>query len=254
MIRWCAFCQRYLGETAPHDRYDVTHGVCERCAAAGAGGDADAARRLASLRAYFQKVARCHNAPSFPPGRLLEEGRALGIDPFDLLIGVLQPALYRMGRLWASSAASVSEEHRLTAVCADVIALVRDEQLRANPLRTEAHPRFLLANVEGNTHTLGVQIVELFLLSRGIAAQAHYPGLPASEIRALAASLQPRIVGLSCATTDQLATLPGIAQELAGLLTPPTGVAGGFAVLAGPGFPTGVGLQIAPQLESLLAR
>src|SRR5580765_6969514 len=31
MFRWCAYCQRLIGEREPFARYEVTHGICPRC-------------------------------------------------------------------------------------------------------------------------------------------------------------------------------------------------------------------------------
>lgn len=31
MIRWCSYCQKFLGERAPFDDPSFTHGICERC-------------------------------------------------------------------------------------------------------------------------------------------------------------------------------------------------------------------------------
>ena len=33
MLRWCSYCQKYLGETAPLEDYRVSHGICQACEA-----------------------------------------------------------------------------------------------------------------------------------------------------------------------------------------------------------------------------
>ena len=31
MIRWCAYCVRFMGEGPPHDDFSLTHGICSAC-------------------------------------------------------------------------------------------------------------------------------------------------------------------------------------------------------------------------------
>lgn len=230
MIRWCSYCQRYQGEVEPYEDFSLTHGVCASCVEGGAVLDPGLPDRVEPIKAFLLRLARAGSDPGAAPA-LLEEGRALGVPWLDLLMGVVQPALYQMGVRWSASLASVAEEHRLTAVCASLITLVAEAQPGAGGLRQSTAPAALLVNAEDNFHTLGVQVVEVALLSAGVPVFCVYPGLPVREIAALAVSLRPRVVGVSVALPEQL----GSVRELASLLDRtegprPTLVAGGHGV------------------------
>lgn len=230
MIRWCSYCQRYQGEVEPYEDFSVTHGVCPACLDSGAVLDPDLPDRVEPLKAFLQRVTHAGSDPGAAPA-LLDEGRSLGVPWVDLLLGLVQPALYQMGERWSGSLASIAEEHRLTAVCASLISLVAEAQAGAARLRQSPAPAALLVNAEDNFHTLGVQVVEVALLAAGVPVFCVYPGLPAREVAALAASLRPRVVGVSVALPEQL----GSVRELAALLDRtegprPTLVAGGHGV------------------------
>ncbi len=229
MIRWCAYCQRYLGEAEPYEDFSLTHGVCPACLEGGAVLDPALPDRVEPLKAFLSRVAHAGSNPSAAPA-LLEEGRALGVPWLDLLMGIVQPALYQMGLRWSTSLASIAEEHRLTAVCASLITLVAEAQSGTAHLRQSATPAALLVNAEDNFHTLGVQMVEVALLAAGVPVFCVYPGLPAREVAALAASLRPKVVGVSVALPGQLDSVRELASRLDRQEPRPTLVCGGYGV------------------------
>jgi len=231
MIRWCSYCQRYQGESEPFEDFSLTHTVCEACLASDAVLDDGLPERVEPIRQFFRQVAEAGADPSAAP-KLFADGLNLGLPPADLLMGILQPALYLMGERWAESTASVYEEHRLTGICATMIQLACQRQPDFAALRQSASPRVLLVNADGNYHTLGVQVVEFFLLSHGVPVFTVFPGLPAREVQALAESLRPKVIGMSVALPTQLGSVREIGEKLGAL---PAGVrpklvAGGFGV------------------------
>ena len=32
MLKWCAYCQQFTGESPKYDDFSITHGLCARCA------------------------------------------------------------------------------------------------------------------------------------------------------------------------------------------------------------------------------
>ena len=235
MIRWCSYCQRYQGESPPFDDFALTHGICDSCLAADIMMDSSALDRIQPVVSFFRRVANAHRHRE-SSAALLEEGLGLGIGPWDLLLGVIQPALQSMGRRWASALAAVSDEHVLTATCAEILALM-NRQPGLGALRRSAIPEILLVNAEGNFHTLGIQFVEFFLLTRGIHVQVIYPGLPTREVVELVRSARPRKLGISCSLPAQLDSARRTAEAIVALPEEdrPQVFVGGFALHASTG-------------------
>ena len=46
MIRWCAYCQKYIGEVEPFDRFEISHGICRRCVASGLFTEKDPVQQI----------------------------------------------------------------------------------------------------------------------------------------------------------------------------------------------------------------
>jgi methanogenic corrinoid protein MtbC1 len=251
MIRWCAYCQRYQGEAEPFDHYAITHTICGRCVTDGAY-EADAIARIEPIRAFFERVPRSGTEPGLTAAALVDEGAALGIDPVDLLLGIVQPVLHRIGHRWARSEATVAEEHRVTMLCGGVIQRIV-EGAGNQALRNSRTPDVLLTVVDGNQHTLGVQILEVMLLRSGVSTFAVYPGLPPAEIVALARTLRPRVVAISAALPQQIQPALEAAERLAGERAggPPV-VVGGLALRGGMELPRGAPLLARPDVRTLL--
>lgn len=228
MIRWCAYCQKHQGEAPPFDDFEITHGICDPCRATGVAADAAAIDRLRPVTAFYRRVAESARDGA-SAAELMEAGLRLGLAPWDLLVGILQPALRRMGRLWAEGAATVADEHRLTATCAAILALLHGSQPGFAALRQA--PVVLLVNAEGNFHTLGIQLVEFFLLSRAVPVLAVHPGLPTAEVLQLVQVIRPAKLGISCALQAHLDSARATSAALAALpeRERPALYVGGFA-------------------------
>jgi methanogenic corrinoid protein MtbC1 len=231
MIHWCAYCQKHLGEIAPYDRFEISHGICKTCLEGKVLLDREALDRIRPVAAYYQKIADAYKR-SESPSELLEEGLQLGLDPWDLLVGILQPALRSMGERWAQAAATVAEEHQLTAACAEILALMKARQPEVKAMQESASPEVLLVNAEGNSHALGLQMVEFYLAAHSVPVMALQQGLPAQEVLQIVASARPRTVGISCALPAQLASVCRTAEAIAALPEEyrPRVFVGGFAL------------------------
>lgn len=231
MIRWCAYCQRYIGESAPYDRYDFTHGICRQCVTTHAVLDDAGVARMRPVADYYLKVGEVAYQGDAPK-ELLEEGLGLGLDPWDLLMGIVTPALRRIGERWANGEVPPTAEFRLSQCTSDLLGLLSERQPHFRTLREAPRPEVLLVSPRGKGHNLGLQLVAFFLLNRGISVKVLPACLPTAELVAMAAHLEPRKVGISCALAEQLPPTREIVNALAEL---PEGVrplvyVGGFAL------------------------
>lgn len=253
MIRWCAYCQRYQGDVEPLDDYSVTHTICEDCLAEGSLLRASPPS-IKAIQAFFSRIARSGVEPMLTAAEVVAQGDALGLDPVDLLLGVVQPVLHQIGDRWARSEATIAEEHRVSALCSSVIQTMIARETDLAALRKAQPPAVLLVVAEGNQHTLGAQVLEVFLLHHHVPTYAVYPALPTHEIVALAQRLQPRVVAISAAMPEQIASASIVAEQLSALppAERPLVVVGGRALVGGPSLPAGAPLIACNDVHALL--
>jgi len=98
-------------------------------------------------------------APSEAAG---DEALAAGLRPSDAIVGVLHPALGRIGQLRASSVVTVADEHRFTD-----FALRPIDRLRL-PSPPAQRPLVLLAVLPENHHHVRVRMLQVLTWERGI--------------------------------------------------------------------------------------
>lgn len=237
MFRWCAYCWTFLGERAPFEDLSATHGICEGCVARDALSDADALTRMRPLAVFHADMVRVatDEAP-VDVEAILARGSALGIRPLDLLVGILQPALYEVGRLWEEGRLRPAQEARLTSLCRSVLdTLTERERARA---QTFGRP-ILLLTARGNVHDLGIRILAYALLCANRDARV-LPRPPTAEdaarecVRTNAAS-----VGVSLGTPDQRAYVEELVR-LRDALCPTTVIVVGGRGASGESAPAGV--------------
>lgn len=137
---------------------------------------------------------------------MLDQAQKAGLKNDSILIGMLQPALYRAGLEWQNSEMSVAEEHRLTAWCEGVFSLLIPASQPTPPID------LLILQPRGNAHTIGARFAAVGLGARGLTAVALDPATPLAAVLERVLALQPRFIGISCA-------LPGHVQEATELVT-----------------------------------
>lgn len=231
MIRWCAYCQKFLGEAPPFGEFTLTHGVCAPCKVGAAGITSAKARDLRALAGYYAELRDATRHSFERAGSVLDRGLELGLAPIDLMMGMLQPALYDMGQRWAVGERRVADEHQLTALSSAILDLAFERRPELAALRQSPKPAVLLVCAEGNAHALGLRIVEYHLLDRGLPVFIVTPGLPAAEVCELTRVLRPQVLGVSVALPDQIPGLRVLGAALAASGEPmPTLVAGGNAL------------------------
>jgi len=218
MIRWCAYCQNYLGEAEPFDKFRISHGICSKCVESGIIEDKTAQDRLRRLSGFFTDLRReAREGISSHPKDWVNKASELGIKPESLLVGLLQPALYEIGELWLKGEVSVATEHRFSAFAEELIHVIYQNYPGLSANRRAGQPDVLLTNADGNYHTLGVKFMEIGLLAAGLNTHALLPGLPTAEILRQAALLKPKALGLSVCMPSQVELIKELSGAVAGL-------------------------------------
>lgn len=113
---------------------------------------------------------------------------------------LIQPALYEIGRRWQMNEISVAQEHLATATAQSVMM-----QALAHAMVEEPNGRTaVLACVEGNQHSIGLQMVADALHLSGWRVQYLGANVPTVDLLRHIGLLRPDLVGLSVAFAHQL--------------------------------------------------
>lgn len=127
----------------------------------------------------------------------------------DVALCVLQPALYRVGDLWADGHLSVTTEHvGSNLIRAHLAQLVR---ISPPPLRDE---RIVVGCAPGELHDIGALMLALFLRRRGFDVVYVGASVEPQSLLADVAREQPAAVCLSASTTQSVTSLASLADQL----------------------------------------
>ena len=215
MFRWCAYCQHLIGEAEPLESYKFSHGICPACEIALESGPEPTPESLAAAHLLSQLMAGGVGSDEGRIESFLEEAERFGLRPSDILIGVIQPALYEIGRLWETNEITVGDEHRFTQLCLKLYS-----RLPLPPPAT-GPTSILLALSPDNRHDIGVRILERLALEHGVRCRVLPTGTSATAIVAAAQEEKPNVLGLSMSLPSSAETAKGIlalcAQAVPGL-------------------------------------
>ena len=156
--------------------------------------------------------------------------------PIDILLGLVSPTLYCIGNEWEDGTVSVADEHRHTAFCELVFELVRDMIATDKSDHPIVEPAdIILMNAPGNTHTLGIRFLELWLTSNGSGSLVLDPPPAIEELARVVQTTQPKFLLISVALPEQMAAVSQIVELLsrAAVGTKPQIIVGGYAVKFG---------------------
>ena len=229
MINWCSYCQQFQGESPPYNNYSITHGICPSCTEIGLDISDEQFARIQNLVNIQKKLfdAGFSGAEDLAK-KAITEAKMAGLQPVDLLMGIITPLLWKVGDLWESGKITVADEHRFTKVY-DVIVAQIEEGEPANECVD-----VLFLNAPANTHYLGLRVLKLWLRSKGIESDVlRNCGLEfvVSEI----VKRKPRYLGFSVAANGQLAKVLKLSEQIQKRLGPavPQIVIGGGVIKRG---------------------
>lgn len=232
MLRWCAYCQEFQGEIAPLDKFTSTHGLCAACKAKGTirlDSELDNSHRLREIQGLLYEAGKRGDMAAAPA--IVRDAIAAGLRPVDILVGIITPLLYIIGIEWEISEITIADENRFTSFCEHVFELVKLEVAsRGIPAETRRALVFLM-NARGNTHSLAIRILSLWLQSAGIETREFHPPPSLELLEERIAEEKPQAVLISLALASQRNYVASIAQRIVDLPHPrPTLIVGGYAI------------------------
>jgi MerR family transcriptional regulator, light-induced transcriptional regulator len=134
---------------------------------------------------------------------VVEEGLGRGLLAPDIYLRVVQPALYRIGNLWAARRIGVADEH----VATELSRLVLAHLYAFLPCKPGIGKTTVVACVEGEEHELGARMVADFLEMGGFEVLFVGTGVPIDELVALVRGRRPQMLALSATCAAQLPAL-----------------------------------------------
>jgi methanogenic corrinoid protein MtbC1 len=202
MFRWCSYCQHLIGESEPLSSYELTHGCCEPCQASFPSFKITP-RVLEAKRLFNLLLKAGRSGDEGGLDLFIAEAARAGLRGSDILVGLMQPALYEIGTLWERGEVTVALEHRFSVFCRKV--LDRDQGPREGGGAGVAS--ILLALSPDNSHDLGVRILERLALEKGVRCRVLPTGATAPEIVSAAIREKPSLLGLSVAMSSSLTAI-----------------------------------------------
>ncbi|MEQ1730099.1 MAG: B12-binding domain-containing protein, partial [Vicinamibacterales bacterium] len=235
MLRWCSHCQEFQGEAPPYDDLRITHGICASCEGvidAFDASDLAHARTLQGIQSRLMDAGARSDAQL--AARVIEDASKARVRAVDALMGIVAPMLYEIGVQWERAVLSVEDEHRFTAFCEELFSLV-SERIAPSLRELADSESVVVMNAPGNHHVLGLRILTLWLLDRGVRAWVVEPGKGPDDIVVLVRQVKPRLVLVSIALPEQRPAVVEVATAIAALPESirPTVVVGGYAVKMG---------------------
>ena len=238
MLKWCSYCQQFLGEVPDYEDLSITHGMCTGCHPKVLDfAESDFARSdlLKGVQRKLFDAGRRNDLKAAE--KIVEDAVKANIRPVDILIGIIAPMLYQIGEDWKKGILSVEAEHQFTAFCErtfDLIAPKVTGDMPANLTRSNGTD-VLLMNAPGNEHTLAIRILALWLVSKGMRVQIADAHRKLDQLVTLVSSTRPKMLLISMALAEQRRDVNAITQRIAELPKSirPKVIVGGYAVKLG---------------------
>jgi MerR family transcriptional regulator, light-induced transcriptional regulator len=159
--------------------------------------------------------------------RVVDDAVSAGMPVSDVYLGVLQPTLYEIGRLWSHARISVAQEHLATAATQSAMARLA-ERLADGPRRVRPGTA-LVACVSDELHAVGGRMVADFLEADGWRVIFLGQVTPAHDLAALAAGDGAQVVLLSAALPERVPRVAEVVARMRTLDPPPYVLVGGQA-------------------------
>jgi diguanylate cyclase (GGDEF)-like protein len=163
-------------------------------------------RRLAAIGERYRVALCAADGPTAEAA--VAEALVAGVAPTTIQVGVITPAMERIGELWEQGKITVADEHLATGLSYRALLPLQESLQTASPRSRE---RVVLAAVEGQAHVLGLRMVADVLEGAGFDMLYLGADVPSGALRAFVAEHMPAVIGL---TSTQACDTPHLAQAI----------------------------------------
>jgi methanogenic corrinoid protein MtbC1 len=164
--------------------------------------------------------------------KIVELAITANVRPVDILLGIITPLLYNIGEEFERGCVTLADEASFTTFCENVFELLKEKVEDALLLDSDLKaPRILMMNAPGNTHTLAIRILTLWLRSQGFEAILLNPAPPVEDLLMMDIGKRRLAILISLALPEQRQGVVRLVEQLICLPEPkPLIVVGGYAV------------------------
>jgi methanogenic corrinoid protein MtbC1 len=185
----------------------------------------DPGKTLALAKGYTESLVDGNRSGA---ERIIRQSQENGISLVDIGVGIIQPAMVEIGRLWQENRVTVAKEHLATAISQNVLARAFANAEFADPVDKTV----VAACIEGNHHSLGLRIVTDAYETAGWNVVFLGADTPVSSILSQVDADKPDVLALSICLPHQVLALQQLItqlrSEMAGSM--PAVVVGGLAI------------------------
>lgn len=193
--------------------FRVTHGICNTCRPQVA--TYAPTQGVLQAKAMLESLEEAGRSGDFDAcSAIIDSAFEAGLKPTEVLVGVLHPALARIGQLWESGEITIAEEHRFTDFALQLI-----DRLRF-PQASERRPLVVLAIYPENCHEIGLRMLQILTWDHGIPCERLPSGTSAVEIAEVIATRRPDLFGLSVSLVESIPASLALADDLSRRLPP----------------------------------
>ncbi len=166
-----------------------------------------------------------------------------GIGLRELYLGVFQPAMRDIGRLWQENRITVADEHLATAITQAAMARLYDELFRGGG---EAGPLLIAACADTERHELGLRMICDVLEMEGWDTVFLGATVPIEDLVAMVRERRPDVVALSASIAPHLGRVRATIDAIRGAMpgAAPLIAVGGRAFADDPGLADRLGADL----------
>lgn len=158
----------------------------------------DATQSTELLDTYLEAIRGGDRRRAF---QIIDTARDNGLDLGGIYVGVFQPALREIGRLWQENQISVADEHLATAITQAAMARAYE---RAFAWRTATGRTLIAACVDVERHEVGLRMLCDLLDLEGWHTTYLGSSVPVESLVSMVQRRRPDVVALSAALSPHL--------------------------------------------------
>ncbi len=208
MIRWCSYCAKFIGEKEPYQDYTITHGLCINCKAKFSNKNSFDISKLNEIQEFFSEIEnQGKSGIIIAPEDVLKKGLNLGLQYSDVIMGIIQPIMRKIGDLFEKKLLSIEQEHLFSHFSNSIINLILSKISIDEFGKIENKIDVILMCIEGNSHTIGIRFLDIVLKDAGIMSYVILYPLSEDELVNLIIKIRPKAIAISIALEEHLTKL-----------------------------------------------
>ena len=190
---------------------------------------------------YLQAVLEGDRRKAF---QVLDDARESGMDLETIYVGVLQPTMREIGRLWQENEITVADEHLATAITQAAMAHAFEHVFTWKG-ETSEDLSLIAACADIERHEVGLRMISDLLDLRGWRTTYLGASVPVDSLVAMVYRRRPTAVALSVSIAPHLPRLREMIEQIrARVENPPLILVGGRPFLADPGLAERLGADL----------